>query len=162
VTLQMIIQNNWEKPMKSKLVLLIGLIAIVSCPSPASADNLRDMLFRNCVPNCIAARQCDDYCRKQIPCTQPTCNRQCDDYCPKRIPCTQPTCNRQCNDYCPKRLPRVCCPKCGPATSCQTCRNPSIGKPAAALAERIVFLIVDPVGEAKATGAGAAKRVDRR
>ncbi len=97
--------------MKTKIVLLIGSYAFLGCSSLAVADDFRDMLFGTRVPDCIAARQCDDYCPKQIPCTRPLSGKQCDDYCSKRIPCTQPLSVRQCDDYCSKTLPRVCCKK---------------------------------------------------
>lgn len=138
--------------MKSTFSLLIGAFVILACTHSALANDLRDMLFGNRVPNCIAARECDDYCPKQTPCTQPTCKVQCNDYCPKPIPCTQPTCNGQCDDYCAKPLPNVCCAKCVPPQSCQICRSQSDLKPTAVLANPDAFLIPGSVKQTRKLG----------
>lgn len=144
-----------ENIMNLRIIVWAGLVSILIGASSASADNLRDKLFGNKIPNCIAARQCDDYCRKSIPCTRPTRARQSNDYCPKRLPCTQPTRRRQCDDYCPKSVPRVCANQCAASRPCQICQGQCIGKPSRVTTARIAtarvatqpgeFLVVDPV-----------------
>ena len=116
--------------MRTIISFAVVLAVILGCVGQVQADNLADMLFSNCVPNCIAGTQCDDYCPKRLPCTNPVCSSQCDDYCPKRLPFAEPVCATTCDDYCAKRLPKVCCPPTRtsrPCTSCDPASSPTYG-----------------------------------
>ena len=101
-----------------RIIISFAFCLAVLCGSvgEVKADNLYDMLFSNCVPNCIKRKQCDDYCPKGLPYAKPICDGQCDDYCTKPLPCARPTCATSCDDYCAKPIPKICCP----CTTCET------------------------------------------
>jgi hypothetical protein len=97
--------------MRSIFFSAVCLAFLLGSTGQVQAQSLYEKLFGNCVPNCIAASQCDDYCSKGLPYARPLCDGQCDDYGPKQLPCTRPTCATRCDDYCAKPIPQVCCPR---------------------------------------------------
>jgi hypothetical protein len=111
--------------MRTIISFAVCLALLLGCVGRVQADNLYDMLFSNCAPNCIRSKQCDDYCPKGLPCTKPVCDSQCDDYRPKKLPCTRPVCAATCDDYCGKALPKVCCPQTRCAPSAPSCGQPN-------------------------------------
>ncbi len=105
--------------MRSIFFSAVCLAFLLGSTGQVQAQSLYEKLFGNCVPNCVAASQCDDYCPKGLPYAKPVCDGQCDDYRPKQLPCTRPTCATSCDDYCGKPLPKVCCPRPCSVTSKQ-------------------------------------------
>jgi hypothetical protein len=103
--------------MRSVFFSAVCLAFLLGFTGQVQAQSLYEKLFGNCVPNCVAATQCDDYCSKGLRYAKPVCNGQCDDYRPKQLPCTSPTCATSCDDYCAKPLPIVRCPR----PSCESC-----------------------------------------